>query len=433
MEEPSPLHVRLTEGLNWLAPFVQASFAVFSAAGQIDPGTVVVVRVTCNDIVVPTNVVKVAGELAVTFVTQDTGTVVIDVRDGQGRHASLSPLQCNCDARGVWGFGEGMLTRAGPPQIVSSFPELRVGHSVVDVAASSQHVLLLTSAGTVYVMGQLNMTGQLGVGDFEARSSLTPIPFAKQIKSVAARDGASLLLDVQGHVYSCGLAMQNGDRREHACTPVLPPGLETVKAKSVCFVGDTALCLATNGQVWEFGSFGRATAPFRARIAEPWRRAMPVRLLAGNLANRFAVSENGEIWHVRGSSAAVQCTPTLMLRGAIVDMKVMQGACVFLTDSGYAYENRVEIYTTGTYGNFVPCGWSAVAVEGPDPPVFVQISTGTHHCLLLDRLGRVYGYGASGVSQLVTTRHCVTGTPMHSDDCAGGWYVWWRRAISMRT
>jgi hypothetical protein len=199
---------------------------------------------------------------AVQFTPPATGLYRIEVRDAQGLQALRSPLHVKCDLESgsVWGWGEGMLTQAGRPQLITSFPEMSAGHTVVDVSASSSHVLVLTSSGAVFSKGLLNQLGELGTGDNQPRPVLTRIALSKQVKAIATRDGASLLLDTHGTIYACGLRVkdQETDRRQklkaptdtHCNMPTTPPGLDHVRAASVYFVGDTALCLQEHtGQV----------------------------------------------------------------------------------------------------------------------------------------------------------------------------------------
>lgn len=204
---------------------------------------------------------------------------------------------------GVWGFGEGLLTHADKPvSLAGLFPDLGGGHTIIAVAASQQHVVALASSGVAFAFGALNTMGELGVGDFEPRTKLTRVSCRQLIRSVTCRDGATAFITLQGTVMCCGLATLGAGRREYACVPTVPPGMETVAAKDVYFCGDSAMALQATGLVVEFGSFGRTAAPFRARRAAQFGAIASVRLLSVTLSHRFAISHTGQLYSAEGGN-----------------------------------------------------------------------------------------------------------------------------------
>jgi alpha-tubulin suppressor-like RCC1 family protein len=152
------------------------------------------------------------------------------------------------------------------PKLVDSLHPARVAlpEPIVDIEVEVNHNCALGDSGTVYCWGS-NQVGELGDGTMVAR--VTPAPVLLPRPAVALR--TSLLDGDTGHRTSCAVlddcsvhcwgirTFGTGDWR--VATPIPVPGL---RATQVELVGSMAIALATDGQVWSWGSnFARFIDP----------------------------------------------------------------------------------------------------------------------------------------------------------------------------
>lgn len=377
-------------------------------------------RVFCEGKVVPCNV---QDARLLTWTPQLEGAYCVEVKLN-GKHIVRSPLILRCQSQhGVWGWGEGILSlTTGSPSLIPTFGALGgSGHTVVDVSASSQHCLVLTSTGAVWSMGFIGELGELGLGHNDPTPSLVRVPLAgAQIVAIATREGASMVVDNQGQVYCAGLQLAAGG---HSNTFITPPGLETVRAvaTSAMFVGDRALCLqAVTGRVFEFGSFGRKRNIMRARISPQFERATPVRLLRASLAHRFAIDAEGKLWYAMGEQdkyaelvpveaefarkenklTSIPVSQTMFKD--VIDIRLSRGSACFLTDKGKVLERvidpriRFADWRPSSYGFL----WREARFPSTLQGTIVEMSSGATHFLFLDSAGQVFGMGRTEASQL---------------------------------
>ena len=216
----------------------------------------------------------------------------------------------------VWTWGDNAHGQLGQPDAGRSpRPRPVAGlHNVVAVAAS-WHTLAVTADGHVYAWGR-NTYGQLGNGQYgiDARE-MTPVCVAglDDIVAVAAGWDHSLALSRTGTVHAWGSRShgQLGDGvRETgrpALTPVLIPGLATVKALAAG--GHHSLALRGDGTVYAWGSnwngqLGNGKSNKGTHTAVPQRVSSPdgkaaltgvAGIAAGGL-HSVAVTEDGQVY-----------------------------------------------------------------------------------------------------------------------------------------
>jgi alpha-tubulin suppressor-like RCC1 family protein len=106
----------------------------------------------------------------------------------------------------TWGLNtSGQLGLSSNPTIVAgvSSPVLVANVSFASVVAGDQHMLGITSSGTLYAWGS-NTAGQLGIGNAINASSPTLVLGGKSWATVVAGIGFSAGLDVSGNLYVWG-------------------------------------------------------------------------------------------------------------------------------------------------------------------------------------------------------------------------------------
>ena len=124
------------------------------------------------------------------FSTLEDGTLYALLKNKQFHSCTISPLTNDAAAKETISIGHQLLT--------SSIP-------IIKVSCGTDHVLLLSSIGSLFSMG-LNSRGQLGQGDIETRTqpSLVAALDGLAIKDISCGHWHCLALSEIGDVYSWG-------------------------------------------------------------------------------------------------------------------------------------------------------------------------------------------------------------------------------------
>ena len=157
---------------------------------------------------------------------------------------------------GVWGSGKNYNAELGLGHKISSITRLTKIESlrkIHSVAAGSSHSLFLDCFGCVYATGD-NRVGQLALGDTKNR--LTPALIKlPQCQAIAAGDLHSLFLTTEGIVFSCGGNESGelglGTRKIKCLSPNKIKELPEIIALSCGYFH--SLLLDIQGHVWSFG------------------------------------------------------------------------------------------------------------------------------------------------------------------------------------
>ena len=169
-----------------------------------DPSEVkVVVRMVDGGEVVPhSNSIAAQNKNTINFVPRE-GEMEIQI----GSYRTTRVIKAHGS---VWVFGVSpILTKqemlAPMPLRLDNLMSVRFDIQIQEVAASDHHMLLLTSTGELLAVGE-NSCGELGLGDYEDRFTLTRVklPF-NRIASVVTRAHGTMAIDVQGTVQCAGL------------------------------------------------------------------------------------------------------------------------------------------------------------------------------------------------------------------------------------
>ena len=117
-----------------------------------------------------------------------------------------------CADNHIYSFGKGDLGQLGNGKQEDcyepkkcDFKNLNVNDIIKDISCGSEHSILLTEKGKVYVCGN-NYNGQLGIGNNNNVYSFLNVNSLNNIKIIQIACGwnHSLILSDEGYVYSCG-------------------------------------------------------------------------------------------------------------------------------------------------------------------------------------------------------------------------------------
>ncbi|KPQ00943.1 MAG: extracellular concanavalin A-like lectin/glucanase [Bacteroidetes bacterium HLUCCA01] len=167
---------------------------------------------------------------------------------------------------GALGQGKDSLNDIANPITSSSL----AGKTIIDVATSASHTLLLASDGSVYSFGD-NGYGQLGQGDTQSRRFPTQITAGGidtlTITAIAAGSETSMLLSEEGIVYVFGTNNIGALGTRNLPSPILSPAplahanIEGYTFKAIALGGEgdssTSFFIADNDSVFAMGVNGQ--------------------------------------------------------------------------------------------------------------------------------------------------------------------------------
>jgi alpha-tubulin suppressor-like RCC1 family protein len=245
-------------------------------------------------------------------------------------------------------------------------PTALSGHTIVAISQGSQHSLLLDDKGTVWVYGIPN-NGRLGLGGNKAVATPTAltIPDGKKIKAIAAGGDHSLLLAVDGTVYSFGNA-------------------ENYK-------------LGNNDKVNPVTSPTQITIPSNKKIA----------YVAAGLYNSVVIAEDYTVFTFGRGSKGQNCdgttndvtVPTAITFPAgkkVASVVINDQHTLFLTEDHFVYACGYN--SVGRLSNKVADNTISTPTQISTNFTITAIAAGPNHNLFLDTQGIVYsfGYGTYG-------------------------------------
>jgi alpha-tubulin suppressor-like RCC1 family protein len=106
---------------------------------------------------------------------------------------------------------------------------------IVQISCGLYHCIFLENTGSVYTCGA-NTNGQLGLGDYENRSTFTKIPNISDIVQIEAGTEETIILDNIGNVHACGLNLNGqlgvGPDNNSISTPILVNCSNIVQVKT---------------------------------------------------------------------------------------------------------------------------------------------------------------------------------------------------------
>jgi alpha-tubulin suppressor-like RCC1 family protein len=156
----------------------------------------------------------------------------------------------------VWACGHnldgrlGLGLELGTASRVSTFMQIK-GIKAKRVICGRNSSAIINFENELFMFG-LNNYGQLGLSDTVKRFVPTKVPNIK-IKDVSLSSNHSLLLDIKGNVWACGIKWENfnksGSRKYNKNNLLLTPTLlPNIKARKILALKDTAIIIGINDQ-----------------------------------------------------------------------------------------------------------------------------------------------------------------------------------------
>lgn len=165
-------------------------------------------------------------------------------------------------------LGNGTTSNGLAPALAAAFPGLASGERIVEVAAGGDHVLAVSSGGTIYSWGD-DGYGQLGLGagdDSRTTPAIVAVPGLASgdvAESVDAGEGYSLARTAVGSLYMWGFN-SNGqlgfgdtdDRDQPEPVTAFPAVLDAAPISAASAGHDGAVFVSSTGGVYGSGRFG---------------------------------------------------------------------------------------------------------------------------------------------------------------------------------
>ena len=292
--------------------------------------------------------------------------------------------------------------------VVGQFTRLTdLPSGISKIANGSDHTLLLTATGSVYVWGD-NFFGQLGLGDFQGRSTPTLVPNLNNVIDVAAGDGFSCFLvdnqDGTTTVYLSG-NLQDGLKAdvEVSNVPVESGQTNYSHAIKLSASGRHILVLCTDRSVWGWGQnrFGQAAPALTTDSLSEATRIIDSNIVkvATSGDNSLAITDSGELiaWGNTAFDQLKSGTPDVDAETHILGQNVTSavlgnGFIAYLSDDGLttAGLNNSGQLGRDTKGQMIA---PAATVTRPDTGAITNIISGDRHSVYLTEAGEFYGFG----------------------------------------
>lgn len=191
-----------------------------------------------------------------------TGAVAIAAGDGRSYAVLADGTLWSWGGNADGALGLGHRDAVAVPTRVGSGIDGFAG--LVQVAAGARHALALRADGTVFAFGELAVPLADG-----GRSQPSPVPVAGlvSVAIIAAGDGYSIVLDIDGRAWAWGLngsgQLGQGDRVDRA----VPTAIVAPVALRVAAGRDAALLRLRDGPVLAWGAWGSGVALAPAPLA----------------------------------------------------------------------------------------------------------------------------------------------------------------------
>ena len=324
----------------------------------------------------------------------------------------------------------------------SVLTKISTSAKITDIAAGAEHTVILDENGDVWTAGS-NQYGALGtdvnVGkSYGENSSFTKVTVGDgsvKIKAIAAGQKHTILIDINGGVWTAGLnsdgelgRSDNVGRDKPNAVFKKAEGLENVKIISAA--GGTAhtILLDEDGNVWTagtsyYGVLGRQTQgdpnkvtanPLFEKVTDGISDVKITAIAAGSYHNAL-LAKDGSIWTVGSNLYGELGRETGETSDGVFGKADLQGAAAakFVAAAGSA------TVVIDTDGNARTCGINSghlgrtvtksynpelfVAANGIDNTKMAAAAMGLYHTVLLDENGRIWTCGKNQCGQLCRT------------------------------
>ena len=296
------------------------------------------------------------------------------------------------------------------------------------VVAGHDHTLAITTKGKVYAWG-VGGNGQLGLGDYQARTTPTAVPLPGPAVQVAAGWGHSLALLADGRVFAWGnnASGQLGDgTTTMRNTPGALPGVTTA---TYIACGYNHNLMAKSDQsiwLWGYNSHGQLSQGDKVNRLSPV--SIPVAssqiadvalgelhtliLLTSNSLYGFGDNGYGQLGLPTSSGEHLVLTS---LVGGVKAVRAFSLYSVVLGTDGVPYGTGENVYgQLGDGSQTTRYGWVAMNSAGlPAGTTLQEVVPGQYHTLFLGTQGSVASvgynwYGQLGLGAATTTSYTTS-------------------------
>ena len=287
------------------------------------------------------------------------------------------------------------------------------------LAGSAYHLMGLDSKGQAWAWG-FNDSGQLGNNSTRPRPEpgAVQMPSGITFKAIAAGDGDSFALDVNGHAWAWGNNRQgqlgNGSTANSSVpvAVIMPPGVEFTSITA----GAHTVALDKNGQAWAWGynrdgelgdgSIKDSSRPVRVRMIAGVR----FMAIAAGTDFTIALDQDGHPWAWGYNDHGELGLGTSGPRSTPVQLTLPDGIAFTVISAEVqhtlARDRNGKAWTWGFTNVHNQGSLSTAIFSSPTPVpmpagvVFATIAAGPDHSLALDQSGQAWGWGDDSNYQL---------------------------------
>lgn len=280
---------------------------------------------------------------------------------------------------------------------------------VLQICCGRSHSMVLMDDGKVFACGG-NYHGQCGTACLDACSvrELTEVPaISNKIKQIACGFDHTLLLTIDGQVFSCGWGADGqtglGHFNNESSFKVVEGALKDVNVKEVATSGDSCLALSVDGEVFSWGNneynqLGTTSDEEQTAVptvASLLKNLPEIKQVSAGGSNCVALTASGDVYSwgygVLGHGQEIPFTkiPQKIQAFEIMEEVVIGVSCgpdysAAVTDSG-------ELYTWGR-GSFGRLGLGSnedqwIPNKVVLPGKVVNVSCGVDHMAVVVKLG----------------------------------------------
>ena len=336
---------------------------------------------------------------------------------GAGGSTSSNEISCNTPALTAADNGVRYRLEVSNANGTSSGNE--VMFSVIGapmVVGGDGHTLARSDTGSVYAWGD-NGSGQLGLGDNQARLEPAAVAGLSGVLSLAAGRAHSMALRGDGSVVAWGANNQGQlgigtQTNQNAPQPVL--GLSNVVA--IAAAGDQSFAVRNDGTLWawgdnDLGQLGDGSTADRSLPVQVGGLSGVVSVAPG-ATHTLAVDQFGNLWAWGDNSAGQHGDTTVAARSTPVQVAGISGVAGAAAGAGYSmvlnYNARVWSWGRNDKGQLGDGGTSNRATPPPitttssggGMPSVLRIAAGSDHALALPFFGAPYAWGSNASGQL---------------------------------
>ncbi len=306
----------------------------------------------------------------------------------------------------VWAFGNNFYGQLGDGSNIDRSTPVKIFENAQAISAGGQHSLILKNDGTAWSFGA-NWVGQLGNG--ATGTSNTPVQVMTNVKAVSAGYYHSVFLKNDGTAWTCGSNNQgqlgNGSYynyyNSYSASPIQVPLLDIVRVSAG---GNRSLFLRNDKSLWDtmnLSMYNGNVVFITSQVASDVRSMSAgeghvIYIKADSTAWTFGTNSYGQLGHDNSQTATQVLTD-------VADVSAGTSHSLFLKNDGSAwgcgsnYSGQLGIVTSGSTQPQVTKlldEISTLSAGGYPSP------QGTNHSLFIKTDATVWGCGTNGNGQL---------------------------------